>query len=1110
MDMLPPQAPPAITHTENQETRDVAQRLIEAQDWLITQNEQLPEPADSVTAGTLETYLGRLASFWQAPVAGNPGTADLPRSTVFAQRLASVMKDEATLRYLDGTLDERARELALAFARAQGSTLPVHVQAHELVFGQVAYAGAVVLVDDRADDRALLFSPTRGWETFANLDALYKDTEERARRSLATDEMLPGMAADDIGNVIDRESFVTSRAIEGDAFDTLVARIVQVQAAHATAAWAGGDAPLPPERDLTQDMGLHHYLDIRSIVMERNARLHEVIVDEQLARMPDAAQAAWRQARLAYADELKLADATLREFAIGEVRSLDDFASERLGKALAERGINGDPRRMVVDVYPVPASSIDQALNPVPALGMAALRPAAGTLLASPTLLELALQNIAPLDNTLFLARDHDGSDLTPRLPSAALVAMIRGLDVAGHYRDYLLGELDSSAEGQLRRVVSTGLQHKRMRLELEDARLGDYQPDAVMSFRPDRNHRGYEWVRAVLDAPEASKRATVDGHAIIVRQLTYKGEPVKDVLIISTAQPQAVPNMVLYTPNAPDGRAFREFRDGMKANDGFFYNRAFEQYLIDRLPLDVSEPLPNGAGRRFKVPAGSSLAQWVFSSTGKPGTRVAESFDERTVDGNVLDALHEAGISLLSRNLSSLARSTREANADSLPSVDAEAVARSVAWLIGRPFRAAWRAYDDVRAGDHAGAFVAGTEAYVASLDFLGAGPLASRVVVPLVGRISRHSGRLVPLGSRMRSADMIQEPRFVARNVDPTTATSVDNGVYTVGDARYIRQGETMYGVRYDDQLGTWRLRRPDAGPTSYGPPIARDATTGTWMRNREFGILGGMDNPARRAVIGDEAGRRLSPWQQQVAASVLLRAVGRAETMHIAMTLRTGGRAALLPRHRRALIDALDRARAAPVVRPLPSGATDAAGPGANPVYPQPGPATAPVPAHRPATVPASHTGPGAPLPPPRWAPPAQVNQVAPLDLSVRVETLAPAEWPDFVWHYETHPRFRVSYGEGLMFNHLQLPYAPHPGIRVHATQPLQEFHPPMTGNGLLEPPLPWVQINLRQMRQQAVPRVRLTRVTVSGYTHYVLGGATPGWWFRLQPGDFLQMR
>jgi|GEM_PF-2469824 len=1102
MDMLPPQAPPAVTHTQNQETRDAAQRLVEVQDWLLQQNGLLPTPPAATAPADLEPYLAALADFWRMPVPNAPGAPDAPRAAVFASRLAGAMKDEALLRHLDGTLDVRAKDLAASFARSHGQPLPSHVHASELVFGNVAYAGAVIVTDDRAADIALLFSPARGWEAFDSLDALYRDTEARTRRSMAAEESLPGMTADDLDNVVN-QAFVTSRPIDGPVFERLVERIVEVQADHATAAWAGADdrtddAPASAmasgatERaaGLAYDMGLHHYLDIHAIVAARNERLNEAIAKEQLAYLPPDAQAAWRRAKAAYAAEQYTAEATLRRFDVDPVMPLGDFARDRLAAMLADKGITTDPRRIAVDVYPAPVSPVSQALNPIPALGLWLVSPSPDTRLETTTLPELALRNVAPLDGLSLRARSDDGQDLTPQLHPQALPGIIRDLDIAGQYRDYLLGVLDSSPEGQLRHVVSTTLRQKRMRLELEDARLGDHQPDAVRAFRFDRNQRGYEWVRAVLDAPDASTRATVEGHAIVVRQLMYKGEPVKDVLVIAAAQPQAVPNMVIYTPDAPDGRAFREFRDGAAADAEFFYNTRFEQYLIDRLPLDLSEPLPNGAGRRFRIPYGDSLAQWVFSQRDRSGTRTAEPFEERVVAGNFLDALHDASLALASRNLSSFARSTREAQADAMPRLDVEAVGRSVSWFLGRPFQAAWRAYDGVKAGDFAGAFVDGTQAYVASLDYLGAGPLASRAIVPLVGRVSRQSAHLVPLGGRVRSADVIHESRFIAREVSARNASSVDNGIYTIGDGQYIAQGEHMYGVRFDSQRGTWRLHRPGSGPTSYGPPITRD-TSGAWIRDESFGLLGGMDRPARRALLDDQQGRHLSAWQLHVAAHTMVRQVGAAETVAIALILRERGRAGLSHVQLQALVRAIARGRAAPGIRPLPANAVQANAAASAPpaLEPRPGPSRPPA---------APQPAPGRPTVPGESPP-----QTEPLDLSMRrpvyrnlpeepalflrqVEEVAPEQWPDFLWYRSEIPR--DSGHRSIILSLSRQPHVLYPGIRLQATTPAgMAASAPPPGQ-----PYHWVQLNMRFLRQDppfGTP-LRVTRITEPAGTYYVL--------------------
>lgn len=113
----------------------------------------------------------------------------------------------------------------------------------------------------------------------------------------------------------------------------------------------------------------------------------------------------------------------------------------------------------------------------------------------------------------------------------------------------------------------------------------------------------------------------------------------------------------------------------------------------------------------------------------------------------------------------------------------------------------------------------------------------LTRRVGTRLPGRLpsSRASETMVP------SSTLFNE-RYVAHGVVIPEGTTQVDGVFLIGNARYIRQGDQVYGVRYDTSLHGWRLQHPGALDPQYaGPPIKRTAE-GTWQVWQDAGLLGG----------------------------------------------------------------------------------------------------------------------------------------------------------------------------------------------------------------------------------------------------------------------------
>lgn len=832
MDMLPPQAPPAITQGANQEAVDAVSRLVDAQTWLLEQQAALPIAPDLRRAEALPAYLDALEAFWATPVTeGGVGT-DVPRSTVMASRLASIMRDEAALRLADGTLAPEAAELALRFARSQGAALPRGLYAAALLLDGSADVAAVIVSDERLPDLVLLFTPAYGWDAFSSLAELHAETEYRVNRDIAQDAPPPVIPIDD-RLVFDDIVRVDSRPVDGDPFQVMVSRLMEVQRERIRnladdAAQSDDEAGADDERALDA-VRLSDMVDLAALLRARNARLVDALLDERLDGLPVPVQDEWRHAAAEHQAALERSQ-SFDDTGAPDLLSLRDFAHRALQELLAAKGFSVDPDEVTVLAYTWPYDSAQHSPD------------------ESFPLTDLALRNVGIFDHRLLVAVGPDGRPLAQQLTHERIKQFVRGLDVARKYHDYLLEALKTSPEGQLTRALSVDLHRARMRLDLAEARVSYHREDEPDQFPRDRRERAHAWAKAVVDSPSQDGRARVDGHTIVASQVTYNGAVVRDVLMIGAEQEDAVSTVVFYTPDAPDGLSFREFPSRKEAAAEFFNAPRFDAYLLDRLPNDAAVVEAGRRDRRFARSAASERFQWVFSQSAVTNPpRKAYRFEERAIRGDVFEAQYDAALSIMARNVEPLARTSAAAIADEFPDIDVESIQRSFAHFIGRPFTAAWRAYDSIKAGDHTQAFIEFTNAYVSALDYL---PLAA--FKPLMGRAiavraARQSRQVGSTGKALRDPDTVF-PKAYRSRVKASDATSVERGIHYIDGRPYIQQDGAMYAARFDAGNATWRLVKASSPDVGYAIPVARDAA-GAWRYNRNIGLRGGspVERPA-----------------------------------------------------------------------------------------------------------------------------------------------------------------------------------------------------------------------------------------------------------------------
>lgn len=844
MDMAPPESPPAISRTIDEDVATLIPRMANTQRWLIDQGAFLPTISADGAASARTPFLEDLAAFWQVPVAPYPGHRPIARLQAFALRWAAVLADAASLSVADGDLGKQQKDAIHAFTGTRGHIVPPHLHLRELMVTTLPYAGAVIMMDDRRGAPALLFTPDHGWEGFDGLDALHTEVEDRLRETLAATAHLPGLSDDDPA-VLTGELSVTSRDIAENAFDTLARNVVEVQRRKVVDAWThrddreGGRLRLADR--LNDALAPEDYLDVAAMLHRRQGRLLARVNKQRLAQLPATVRQPWEQALAVYRKELAGAGRMLAAAGFDRIASIDQFARDELFVLLRGHGIADDPADITIELFTT-AANVTYGYR--------------GTDVERRSLIDLARENVGFVDMRGMQARTTGGNVLLA-LRRDDIVDMIRNLNLRNRYQDYLVRELKTSAHGARLRAASARLQEARMRFELMDARSTTYIEGDTKDFIDDHAERGYRWVEAVLDAPEPARRRRVENHDIVVSHVVYEGARLKDVLAIGVRAQGSVYRTVFYTPDAPDGRSFREFADRQSAAAGFLNHPAFEAYLLERLPTDWSSVDRDGATRRFRVSSGTRRAVWALSGrTGeRPFTLTEGRFTEEDVAGNLFDASYDVALGQLGRDAANLARSTGEADYDHAKSIGmlsatfAEGflpVRLGVAVASLRALQAGWRGAGQVERGERLQAFESFVDAFSSVSDLMGADVSKRSFGGTIMTRLRDRPRQLTAIQVKMPELEATFDPRYIARDIKPGAARSVSNGVYDVGGSRYIEHGGLAYGVYFDSDNDTWRLLKPRHTPADYAPPVTRDST-GQWQHSKGAGLRAGApDRP------------------------------------------------------------------------------------------------------------------------------------------------------------------------------------------------------------------------------------------------------------------------
>ena len=299
---------------------------------------------------------------------------------------------------------------------------------------------------------------------------------------------------------------------------------------------------------------------------------------------------------------------TLRQFQ--QQDTLRKWASQRLQDRLRnDFGLALEPSRILVHVtHTRQTGPWLHPLQPSPYVTWHGFERVGTELIeayrASYPLDELALRNIAWFDYDYWLTARvtaSDGSALPATLTPAYAKALVRELNVGDSYASYLRTQLLDTPDGFRRLHAHTKVNRARLRAEVAKARYAGH-------LSPDWAERHYRWVEQVLSQPHNVLRPKVDGYKVIARQLLIAGNTVQGLLLLASESPNTTA-FVLYTPDAPDGRAWRSF-DSPRALLRLLRKKPpLRRYMAQRLQLmpapQVEQLLLKGRlGKVLQTPA--------------------------------------------------------------------------------------------------------------------------------------------------------------------------------------------------------------------------------------------------------------------------------------------------------------------------------------------------------------------------------------------------------------------------------------------------------------------------------------------------------------------------
>ncbi|BBV95000.1 MULTISPECIES: dermonecrotic toxin domain-containing protein [Pseudomonas] len=564
-----------------------------------------------------QQYFADLADYWLASVA--PAEC---RRALMARLLRQQLLAQIALRIDDHTLGSNHAEL-IAYCVNQ----PLPSQRQHLPSAQRPQVyrpvldittpnwrsylpGAFVIIEGgpegsmpdplKPGDYAVLYTLSHGIEAFDNLGDLHIELCERLDDVYQSQPLLRHMASDHERDRARNAERLRYEWFNDDIVQAQAQVLIDGQRAALTHIWQDAALQSPVdwatlEERLKKAADVLPWADSRSALQTRYGLLLERNSPAWLknASVQGLTHIMQTLQELVIAIDRAAAPGILSHEQFLDRNGLLAWTRDRLRALLSQRyQLDVDPLDLFVSVTmarqtgPVPFPGVNSAWIPV------ASRPQVGETIElvrqTYRLDELAMVNIGLLDIDYWLtARVHDKNDTAvPGITPSQVKQIVRELDVGQSYSQYLRTHLLTSPQAQWRRDSYVAISSARMRAELAKARYAGH-------LLEDPFERGYRWATTVLDHPHSQVRQQLKVQRVSARQLLIGGHTLQGVMLVTPDTP-GLTRFLAYTPDAPDRRSWREFRNARHMLRTLRDKPGLREYVKDRLPFTDRKQIEN------------------------------------------------------------------------------------------------------------------------------------------------------------------------------------------------------------------------------------------------------------------------------------------------------------------------------------------------------------------------------------------------------------------------------------------------------------------------------------------------------------------------------------
>ncbi len=591
--------------------------------------QQIKRLLNTTQASYEQLLTQKLDEFWTTPADFTPG-----RSVAdwLAEELGTQLKAQADLHLLDTTLDRAthsavtrhvAAASALGDARATSGVFSLSLSPQHWEFS-LPVPGAVVLTGpDNASQSTgfVLYRPGYPLEVFASQAQLTSSlgNDDETRGELDT---VP-LAKNFLVHLVDDLRTTQKTAIS----DTFLNGPFEEEG---SAAWVR-------RMDAAADIG--DKLDLAGVMDERELRVNLNKLDEWLHDSPHitgADRLAWWKATQALHQSMVDAPPPPDPVMLATPEALEDRSRTLLARYIAEKYPPVDPdsvslsfRRELIDPHaPTGTSPFGSGLSQGRVIGVVDDQR---------SMTQWAMSNLTHDE------RNAAHPIVEGPLSFAQIVEVIERADLGRR----LPAELQLTArEGKSQWLA---LKAKQMRAQVWAAHIsGD--------LRHDKDNTGLNLVLAALDNPTPDRRAKVNGHEVVVRQLQWDDSVLKSIVAFGVRSVASRPSLTLYTPDAPDGKAFRD----VDAASGRTLEAALAQaltatpqmtrWLIAQLPLQeqaaqLASLVPTSENLTLEEKIKKVTHSTFIGARARAQADFAARISSPIVGGNLFEALHETQI---------------------------------------------------------------------------------------------------------------------------------------------------------------------------------------------------------------------------------------------------------------------------------------------------------------------------------------------------------------------------------------------------------------------------------------------------------------------------------